>query len=109
MTCNGKTHYRGCECHEMERDTWVEMLKAENDRLRQLCETVDDDSRTSIHNLEYMLKKSQAENAKLRAALEAIAAKGPASPGDKKHEIAALALRGAIQNKLNSGDSGIET
>lgn len=32
------------------------------------------------------------ENARLRKALEEIVNKGPASPGDKKHEIARAAL-----------------
>ncbi len=36
--------------------------------------------------------KLEVENARLREALEEIVNKGPASPGDKKHEIARAAL-----------------
>jgi hypothetical protein len=69
-------------------------LRAEN---AQLTSDLADADRVSE------LAKARAD--RYQVALEAIAAKGGASPGDTKHEIAALALRGSIQNKLNSGDS----
>lgn len=38
------------------------------------------------------IKKLEAENIRFRNALQEIVNKGPASPGDKKHEIAYVAL-----------------
>lgn len=61
----------------------VPKLRAEN---AQLTSDLADADRVSE------LAKARAD--RYQVALEAIAAKGPASPGDKKHEIAALALRG---------------
>jgi len=42
------------------------------------------------------LDQLKAENARLIAALQAIADKGPASPGDKKAEMAKEALGGKV-------------
>ena len=37
MRCNGVTHYRGCECHEMARDKEVEVLKSQVRSLEAAC------------------------------------------------------------------------
>lgn len=50
------------------------------------CQTIDYCHSSKI---DYLME----ENARLREALEQILKKGPASPGDKKHEIAAKALQ----------------
>jgi len=73
-------------------------LEAENARLREAVFSFEKDTEMflSEHNenvrLHFENVDLKEQNTRLREALEEIVDKGPASPGDKKHEIARAAL-----------------
>ena len=71
------------------------LFKKENTQLREMLKFYADTTEKQVSDVlcvDSRHSKLEAENARLREALEEIVNKGPASPGDKKHEIARAAL-----------------
>lgn len=91
---HGQHHTEICgECFDELKEENVQLRETitrfEKDEAMFLNEH-DENVRLHFENVD--LKK---QNARLREALEKIVNKGPASPGDKKHEIARAALEEA--------------
>ena len=78
------------ESDEFDREAFYSAVIA---NMCKVCEDVMCDKLCEFFRDYDQLK---AENARLKAALQAIADKGPSSPGDKKAEMAKEALGGKV-------------